>query len=65
MTIPSELGHLAMPTDFLAQGKNQMVQASSETWELSRDLSIPSSTLCRCATLGWTTHGTRDVTQFP
>ena len=28
MSIPSELGHLAMPTNFLAQGKNQMAQAS-------------------------------------
>ena len=50
MSIPSELGHLAMPTNFLAIGKKiQMAQASFEprdrklkTW----DLSIPS---LRCA----------------
>ena len=30
MSIPSELGHLAMPTNFLAQGKNQMAGASLE-----------------------------------
>ena len=29
MSIPSELGHLAMPTNFLA-GKNQMAQANFE-----------------------------------
>ena len=30
MSIPSELGHLAMPINFLAWGKNQMAQASFE-----------------------------------
>ena len=30
MSIPSELGHLAMPTNFLALGRNKMVQASFE-----------------------------------
>ena len=30
MSIPSELGHLAMPIIFLARGKNQMTQASFE-----------------------------------
>ena len=30
MSIPSKLGHLAMPINFLAQGKNQMAQASFE-----------------------------------
>ena len=30
MSISSQLGHLAMPTNFLAQGKNQMAQASYE-----------------------------------
>ena len=30
MSILSELGHLAMPTNFLAQGKNRMAQASFE-----------------------------------
>ena len=30
MSIPSELGHLAMPINFLAKGKNQMAQASFE-----------------------------------
>ena len=30
MSIPSELGHLAMPTNFLAKEKNQMAQASFE-----------------------------------
>ena len=30
MSIPSELGHLAMPINFLAKGKIQMTQASFE-----------------------------------
>ena len=36
MSIPSELGHLAMPTNFLAQGKHQMAQASFERTSLLR-----------------------------
>ena len=35
MSIPSELGHLAVPIDFLAYGKNKLTQASFQT-ETSR-----------------------------
>ena len=47
MSIHSELGHLAMPTNFLAYEKNR-------SWPKrvsNPDFSPP--TLCRCATLAW------------
>ena len=40
MSIPSQLGHLAVPIDICLREKNQMVQANFE--------------LCRCATLART-----------
>ena len=47
MSIPSELGHLAMPTNFLANRKNQMAQASFEPGTF-RSRVLRSA---RCATL--------------
>ena len=44
MSIPSELGHLAMPINFLALGKNQMAQASFEPGT-SRSAAAPLSAL--------------------
>ena len=48
MSIPSEMGHLAMPINFLAQRKNQMAQTS---FEHGITLGPEYYTLCRCATL--------------
>ena len=47
MSISSESGHLAVPINFLAEGKKQLPQAS---YEPGRPLG-PSRMLCRCATL--------------
>ena len=43
----SELGHLAMPINYLAKGKIQMAQASFEPGTSPS----PSPTLCRCDTV--------------
>ena len=49
MSTTSELGHLAMPTNFLAYGKNHMAQASFEPGTF-RSRVLRSA---RCATLAW------------
>ena len=52
MGISSELGHLAMPTNFLALWKNQMAQESFEPGPLDPDFyALPlchTGYVCRC-----------------